>query len=146
MACSRLSDSGALPPFCFLRPGPGLCVVPTTRMPGADQYETRTLLQRILVQLAWRLGQEMRRRLILHETGFTRLRVFTTYFWIFGFYSHVIMPARTVSQFQEIAGNTTTTHGKGNLHQHQNQQQQLAANTVHKHLLFMFPNCLPPPP
>ena len=31
-----------------------------------------TLLQRCSVSLAWRLEREMRRRLMLHETGFTR--------------------------------------------------------------------------
>ena len=34
--------------------------------------QTGTLLQRQSVSLAWRLDREMRRRLILHETGFTR--------------------------------------------------------------------------
>ena len=38
---------------------------------------TRTLLQRLSVSLAWRLDREMRRRLILHETGFTRYRFFS---------------------------------------------------------------------
>ena len=32
------------------------------------------------VSLAWRLDRETRRRLILHETGFTRYRFFTSYF------------------------------------------------------------------
>ena len=43
---------------------------------------TRTRLQRQWhsVLLAWRLDREMRRRLILHETGFTRSRLFTSYF------------------------------------------------------------------
>ena len=43
---------------------------------------TRTRLQRHWhsVLLAWRLDWEMRRRLILHETGFTRSRLFTSYF------------------------------------------------------------------
>ena len=35
-------------------------------------YKTRTLLQRVFFSLAWWLDREMRRRLILHETGFTR--------------------------------------------------------------------------
>ena len=58
MACSRFSDSGALPPFCFLRPGPGLCVVLTTRMPGADKHETRTLLHISLACLEIRSRNE----------------------------------------------------------------------------------------
>ena len=44
------------------------------------RLKTRTLLQRPSVWLAWRLDREMRRRLILHETGFPRLRFFTSYF------------------------------------------------------------------
>ena len=32
------------------------------------------------VELAWRLHREMRRRLILHETGFTRERFLTSFF------------------------------------------------------------------
>ena len=43
--------------------------------------KTRTLLQRRLVSLAWRLDREMRRRLILQETGFTSWRVFTSFFY-----------------------------------------------------------------
>ena len=39
-----------------------------------------------VVSLAWRLDQEMRRRLIIHETGFTRESFFTPFFWIFNFY------------------------------------------------------------
>ena len=42
--------------------------------------ETRTCLHRHSVSLASRLDQEMRRRLILHETRFTRLRFFTFHF------------------------------------------------------------------
>ena len=34
--------------------------------------ETRMRLQQHSVSLAWRLDREMRRRSILHETGFTR--------------------------------------------------------------------------
>ena len=47
-----------------------------------DQIKTRTLLQRHPLSLAWRLDRKMRRRLILHETGFTWLKVFffTSYF------------------------------------------------------------------
>ena len=37
--------------------------------------------RRRLVSLAWRLDREMRRRLILHETGFIRWRVFTSFFY-----------------------------------------------------------------
>ena len=33
-----------------------------------------------LTALAWRLDREMRRRLILHETGFSRKKFFTSYF------------------------------------------------------------------
>ena len=36
---------------------------------------TRTLLQRHSLALAWRLDREMRRPLILHETGFTPWRI-----------------------------------------------------------------------
>ena len=43
----------------------------------------RTLLQRCLVSLACRIDQEMRRRLILNETGFTPVRFF--YFLIIDF-------------------------------------------------------------
>ena len=39
-----------------------------------------------VVSLAWRLDREMRRRLIIHETGFTRESFFTPFFWIFNFY------------------------------------------------------------
>ena len=48
---------------------------------------TRTLLQRRSVSLAWRLDQEMRRRLILHETGFPRYRFFSSYFIVVDCYS-----------------------------------------------------------
>ena len=41
---------------------------------------TGTLLQWHSVLLAWRLDQEMRRQLILHETAFTRWRFFTSYY------------------------------------------------------------------
>ena len=43
-------------------------------------WQTGTLLQWHSVSLAWRLDQEMRRRLILHETAFTRWRFFTSYY------------------------------------------------------------------
>ena len=43
-------------------------------------HSTRTLLQRQSVSLAWRLDRERRRRLILHETVFTRWRFITSYF------------------------------------------------------------------
>ena len=39
-----------------------------------------------VVSLAWRLDREMRRRLIIHETGFTRESFFTPFFCIFNFY------------------------------------------------------------
>ena len=45
-----------------------------------DFDPTKTRLQRHSVSLAWRLDQEMRRWLILHETGFTRQKLFTSYF------------------------------------------------------------------
>ena len=41
---------------------------------------TWTLLQRRLISLAWRLDREIRRRLILHETGFTRWRFLNSFF------------------------------------------------------------------
>ena len=41
---------------------------------------TRTCLQRHSLSLAWRLDREIRSRLILHETAFTRWRFFTSYF------------------------------------------------------------------
>ena len=41
---------------------------------------TRGRLQRPPLLLAWRLDREMSRRLILHETGFTHLIFFTSYF------------------------------------------------------------------
>ena len=41
---------------------------------------TGTPLQRRSISLAWRLDLEMRRQLILHETGITRQRFFTSYF------------------------------------------------------------------
>ena len=47
---------------------------------GWFEQKTRTLLQLLTVSLAWRLDPEMRRRLILHVTGFTRQRSFTSYF------------------------------------------------------------------
>ena len=37
-----------------------------------DLRKKITLLQQLAVSLTWRLDREMRRRLILHETGFTR--------------------------------------------------------------------------
>ena len=39
---------------------------------GGDLRKKITLLQQLAVSLTWRLDREMRRRLILHETGFTR--------------------------------------------------------------------------
>ena len=45
--------------------GAGACMV-------GDLRKKRTLLQQLAVSLTWRLDREMRRRLILHETGFTR--------------------------------------------------------------------------
>ena len=36
-----------------------------------DSWETRLLLHQHSVLFAWRLDREMRRQLILHETGFT---------------------------------------------------------------------------
>ena len=45
--------------------GGGACMV-------GDLRKKRTLLQQLAVSLTWRLDREMRRRLILHETGFTR--------------------------------------------------------------------------
>ena len=38
----------------------------------ANEVKTRTLSQRRLSSLAWRLDREIGRRLLLHETGFTR--------------------------------------------------------------------------
>ena len=46
----------------------------------ANEVKTRTLSQRRGGSLAWRLDREIGRRLILHETGFTRQRFFTSYF------------------------------------------------------------------
>ena len=43
-------------------------------------YKARTLLQRRLILLPWILDREMGRRLILHKTGFTPWRFFTSYF------------------------------------------------------------------
>ena len=45
--------------------GRGACMV-------GDLRKKITLLQQLAVSLTWRLDREMRRRLILHETGFTR--------------------------------------------------------------------------
>ena len=45
--------------------GGGACMV-------GDLRKKITLLQQLAVSLTWRLDREMRRRLILHETGFTR--------------------------------------------------------------------------
>ena len=45
--------------------GGGACMV-------GDLRKKRTLLQQLAISLTWRLDREMRRRLILHETGFTR--------------------------------------------------------------------------
>ena len=43
-------------------------------------FKNKNVLIAASVSLAWRLGREMRRRLILHETAFTRWRFFTSYF------------------------------------------------------------------
>ena len=50
------------------------------RLPALICWCDKNALQRPSLSLAWRLDREIRRRLILHETGFTLERFFTSYF------------------------------------------------------------------
>ena len=60
--------------------------------------------------LAWRLDREMRRRLILHETGFTFERLFYFLLYFICFWSDLVRVLATTGNSSTVAGYRVFSH------------------------------------